>query len=221
MNIHHDLLRHDGVEHAREILHDAIENPTYQVYAETSGPLTLDDIPTRLRVSDDFEKVVDHFGWPSEVDTEINQVPRIEDDEQFLHAFAARERDLVHLNNFVAWVSQAPRFDQLDFHAPMEQIYGRSPALHRLNAVAPDLAEPARTVLADIRSRTGTHSTDMLHELGLPANRDLLTALNMIYHIAGRLFTRHDKRLQAALLLPGGNHRAASEVTSAFEELIT
>lgn len=219
MKNHHDILRHDGIEGAHEVLTSALDNPIYISYASETGPLTLDDVPTHLRVSDQFDEVLDHFGWPSEADTDIEPVWHFDDDQQFLDAFAAREAEFVHLNNFVAWIGQQPTYDSFHYGAPMEQMYARSPALHRLHAAAPDLAEAVRVLVADIRSRVGTHTAEMKQELMLDTNSDLLTAARMTYHIAGRLFTRNDKRLHATLALPGKDHQGVSDVTSAHEEL--
>jgi len=91
--------------------------------------------------------------------------------------------------------------------------------LHRLHAVAPDLAGPVQALVAEIRSQTGTHTAAMEQTLRLPQNDDLLTGLRLSYHIAGRLFTVHDKRLQAKVLLPNQTPLGVQDVVSAMEEL--
>ena len=219
MTHHYELLQSERLEDVHETLNQVIGNPTYQAYASEHGPLPLDDVPSDLRARNEFDQVVDYFGWPGRRDADIKPGPQFTDIDEFRQALAARKREFAHLNNFVAWVSQRPSLDALDTTQPMERIYGRSPALHRLHAVAPDLAGSVQVLVTDIRRRTGTHTADMEQELSRPDNRTLLEAVHLTYRIAGRLFTVNDRRLQHALLLPGGDPTNSGDVTSVLEEL--
>jgi len=208
---------------ARDMIAVGLSNDHYRVYAGGKGPLPLELVPHETQATEEFEKIFQYLGWPSEADVGIEPIREYKNDAAFLNALLAPGKS-PELQNFINFLTTKPDLGEIDMQGGNlkdlhEAFRARIPALHRLYAIMPDTPPAVRTLLQDIALRHHNDPQRVKDELSLGVNGDLVTAMHMVYNTMGRLVTIHDARLQRGLLYPGLVQGGIPDVVSAFETL--
>lgn len=196
----------DPYEAAMETIAAQLSNHELLDYALGEGPLTMKDLS-----GDALERVTMAgivYEWPTADDAVIRPTRKYTDETFIENLFEQpsftpgvtqylsgaelnkqKQRNADALNNFILYLRASPA-DGSDMGSDMTNVYGKSPVVHRADALAPELFDALRVIMTSFKLSEQRYMRSFLE---MPMNADLVTALHMSYQLMGRLLKVSDE----------------------------
>lgn len=186
---------------------ETVAHEEYDIYAEGTGPLTLDQLDPNLVADVGFQAELERVGWPTQEDSVIEPVHAYRDAGDFVRALCYSHHPQ-YLNNLNAILCAVPT-DTFEFG----NIYGAYHALRRANLLAPELFKSIHDLFSESYGTCGSELTAILQENELVASQ-----VWKAFKILGRLVAVDDRTREVQQVNSGF---LPSPITSAQEYLST
>ena len=187
---------------------ETTNNPTIDIYADGTGPLTIDMVDKKVVFTSTFEDICSLYGWPNRMDDEdISPIEDYGDASGFI-AKLIEQDNTQGLDNLTKFLSRDPvhKYDGTD------TLCGIDPVVHRAQLVAPALFNSIRELYRYTQNLPDTSGQDILSG----ALRDPVASeqIYKAFKILGRLIKASDSQIIAKKISPN-MHEEVKPIASA------
>lgn len=214
----------EQIANARLSIKQFISDINTEVMCHEPGPLTIEQLPDKVRMSDEFKETVALVGWPNNMqDKPVMPPTAFNTDNDFLNALRPLDgySDIAgprHItsSHFFNMLKVSPKYPPLD-SAPVNSVYdmyGFYPVVHRAYIVAPEFFSGLKLVLDNISTQSPqvSENDEIYESLMNEQNKDVVAAMHVAYKLMLRLCKTDDSETITRLLGGSLAHKHASPV---------